>query len=404
MTYFPVTGIKASDSPSIDAFDRLRVSNPSTLFDSKQIHSNLNSLFWSVAELSGSGTSSSYSQDRASTTLTVSNTTAGSIARQTKQFFNYQPGKSHLVLTTFVFGDAATGITRRAGYFNENNGIFLEQTSGGMSIVKRSHTTGSPVDDSIPQASWNIDTFDGSGPSGITIDLDKANIFIIDLEWLGVGRVRTGFVVDGIIYYAHAFNNANNLDVVYMSTPNLPVRYELTNDGTGPESNLEAICATVMSEGGQEDIGATFSVNNGATHVDATATGTRYALIGVRLKSTHLDATVKTISGTVLSTTNDYAYWELVHNPTVAGTFTYASVSDNSSCEYATGATANTVTGGIVLASGYTLSNRQTTVDFENSIPLGSQIDGTRDTLVLCATPISAGLDAFGVLTWRELL
>ena len=83
--------ITSFNQNTLDAFGRSRVSEPYTVFDSKQLGSN-QSLFWDDQETSGSGTSSDYSEDTSSTTLTVSATTAGTRVRQTFQRFNYQPG------------------------------------------------------------------------------------------------------------------------------------------------------------------------------------------------------------------------------------------------------------------------------------------------------------------------
>jgi len=58
-------------------------------------------------------------------------------------------------------------------------------------------------------------------------------------------------VVDGVPTYLHQFNHANHSAGVYMTTPNLPIRYEISNDGTGAAAEMECICSSVMSEGGQ---------------------------------------------------------------------------------------------------------------------------------------------------------
>jgi hypothetical protein len=234
-----ITGIKATDSPSIDAFGRWRVSNPETIFDSKQLHDNA-PLIYDDQEVSGGSTTSSHSTATASTTIGVGATTAGKRVRQSFMRFNYQPGKSQLIFCTGVLDKSGggTGITRGFGYYDDNNGLFLQDKEGVIQFVKRSSTSGSPVDTEVNQSSWNIDTMDGTGASGITLDFSKAQILVIDFEWLGVGRVRMGFVVDGIVYYCHQFNHANSVSTVYMSTPNLPVRYEIDNDGTGAASTL----------------------------------------------------------------------------------------------------------------------------------------------------------------------
>ena len=107
--------------------------------------------------------------------------------------------------------------------------------------------------------------------SGANAFLSITGFVIIDYEWLGVGRVRVGFIIDGLIKYCHYFNHSNDdtFTSVYMSSPNLPLRYDIQSDGTNP-GELDHICSTVISEGGIEQTGTLRSVDNGTTEVVAT--------------------------------------------------------------------------------------------------------------------------------------
>jgi hypothetical protein len=260
------------------------------------------------------------------------------------------------------------------------------------------------VDDEVAQSSWNIDTMDGTGPSGITLDFTKAQIFAIEFEWLGVGSVWYGFVVNGTLYYVHRTDNANTKVTVFMSTPNLPLRYQIENDGTGASSGFETICSSVQSEGGLEDTGAIFSVNTGATQCNANAVGTTYAVLGLRLKSANLGATVEVQSMSMMgTTTNDYFIWSLIFNPTVAGTFTYGDLT-NSSLQTAQGDTTETVTGGTILNSGTGANQTSETNVLVSEIDLGATVSGTVDEVVLCVTPVSGtNQNIHAAITWREL-
>lgn len=397
----PVSRIEFN-SPAIDAFGRLRVGNPETLFDSKQIFDN-QPLFWDDAEESGSGTSSTHSANAARTRMGVSLNTAGKRTRQTFMRFNYQPGKSQLILLTGVLtSTAAAGVSSAFGYFDDDNGIFLKQDGLTCKLVTRSNVTGTPVDTEVPQSDWNTDTLDGSGSSGVTLDLTQTQILFIDFEWLGVGQVRTGFVVDGEFIIAHKFMHANVLNVVYMSTPNLPLRYQIENDGTGPATTMDHICSTVISEGGMADLGVLRWKSTNGTHVDANTADVHYALIGIRLKTTALGATVKMVNTSIISETNDDFEWTLRFNPTVAGSPAFADET-NSSVQTVIGATANTVTGGTIVGGGLGKSSSDVTSAIGNAIRLGSAIDGTRDEVFLCVRPLSSNADYEGGLTWREL-
>jgi hypothetical protein len=421
MSYFKTTGIYGADTPSIDAFGRLRVSQPVTLFDSKQIHDDPDlgtdvenqPLFWDNQQVSGAGTSTLFEINKAKTTLAVSASTAGRRTRQTKMRFNYQPGKSMLCLLTFTFSSApTTGITRREGLFDDQNGLFLEDNGTNYGFVTRTFTSGSAVDNRITQANWNVDKMNGAGKSGITLDFTKSQILWMDYEWLGVGRVRMGFVVDGMFYVAHEFLNTNVLSEVYMSTPNLPLRSEIINDGNGEASSMTQICSTVSIEGGVDDLGVVRSASTDGTHVDANTENTWYAILGIQLKSNYIGETVKLINVALQEQAGSKKLeWGLFFNPTVAGTFTYAGETQ-SAIAVARGATANTVTGGYRISGGYfesggvqTGNAGSTDKGTQNALLLGSTIAGVVDSIVLCARPIggSSNTDVEGSVTWREL-
>ena len=401
-----------SNIAALDAFGRLRVSEPQTLFDSKQIQDN-DSLFWDEALETGSGITSSYNQNRASTEITSTLSTAGKFTRQTFMSFNYQPGKSHLITMTGVIqkSGGGTGAQRRIGYFNDDNGLFFEDDNNVMGIVQRTNITGTPVDTRVVQTSWNTDTMDGSGPSGITVDWSKAQIFFIDFEWLGTGSVRYGVVLNGEFHVVHKTSNANLLDGVYMSTPNLPLRYQLETTAASPATSIECICSSVISEGGQEDTGKTRYVSTEGTHVDANTENTIYAIVGIRLKATNLNAVINVVkAGIQLQTGSENGEWTIRFNPTVAGTTTFNAVSD-SAVEFFTGATANTVTGGTVMDGGFAGSeaagagSESIDVQLESSLRLGASIAGSPDEIYLCWMPTGGtdNHDVEGGITWREV-
>lgn len=417
MSDTPTTSaIYASDSPSIDAFCRWRCSLPISLFDSKSIYkdpaiatsSEMLPLFFDNAETSGSGTSTTYLTNQAAQRLSVSATTAGTRVRQTLQRFNYQSGKSHLILCTFNMNVIINGISKQAGYFDDKNGIFLRLNDKAAYICLRTYTSGSAVTESVIQSDWNLDNMNGTGPSLISLDWSKTQILLIDFEWLGVGRVRVGFVVDGKVYYAHEFLKSNRLDLVYMSTPNLPIRYEISNDGTGDAASLDCICCTVISEGGSEPQGSIRRAST-STAVACTATNTWYALVGIRIDSAYIGTSVQVLSiaASEVSGNKDVEI-ALFFNPTVDGTFTYNSLSQ-SALDIALGATANTVTNGYMVAGTFFSSTTggngaSATLLLNSLLSLGSSISGTRTTYVLAARMINATVNGsiYGSVTWRE--
>ncbi len=225
-----------------DAFNRLRVSHPFTIFDSKNI-GKINNKFTDYKTNSNGVT---YDINSSSVLLNcdASNTI---VIRESKNSFAYQPGKSLLILNTFVFGNVVSNtsnILQRVGYFDDYNGIFLQIDPSGVFISKRSNSSGTITDTPIELNNWN------GSPDAKNLDFSKAQIFWIDIEWLGVGSVRTGFVLDGIFILAHTFYHSNIVNNTYMTTAQLPIRYEIRrilNNGS-----LKQICSSVISEGGYE--------------------------------------------------------------------------------------------------------------------------------------------------------
>jgi hypothetical protein len=405
------TKIAFSDSPSIDAFARARVSNPETLFDSKQLYDS-QPLLWDDAEQSGGSTTTTYNTNKSSTTIAVANTTAGRRVRQTFQRFNYQPGKSQLLFLTGTLTTASgAGITRSMGLYDDNNGFFFQDDEGTIKAVKRSYITGAAVDTKVAQADWNLDKLDGTGASSVTLDPTASQIMILDMEWLGVGRVRMGFVFDGIPVYCHEFLHANVAAGVYMTTPNLPLRYEIENDGTGGAASLECICGSVISEGGVQDNGVVRYSSTANTQIDCAVVGTIYAVKGLRLKTTHLSATVKILTTSLtLQSTSDDVEWLLIFDPTYGATPTWGNET-NSAVQSFTGAGTETVTGGTIITGGYvstgTAVSGAGSIAFEipNALLLGSKIDGTQQSIALCARSLTAtNALVEGAITWRELL
>lgn len=388
-----------------DAFGRFKTSDPFTVFDSKQLHDN-QPLFWDDAEVSGSGTGTSWSADRASTTISVSATTAGKRVRQTYQHFNYQPGKSQLILMTGVLaGGVGSGLHAGMGLHDDENGVFVETEDSEIYMTIRSKVTGSVVDNRKAQSEWNGDKLDGTGPSGITLNPAKAQIFWCDLEWLGVGSVRTGFVIGGVFITCHTFHHANIIDSVYMSTPNLPLRYFIENDGTGAAGTLEHICATVISEGGQQAVGQLHYVSTEGTHADCATADTLYALIALRLTAGEVDQQIDVTSISMLNATTDDFEWQIVLNPTVSG-LSYSAVANSTIEAAVVSGSAPTVTGGTPIAGGFVKSSGNAgdiSANILNAWRLGSSIAGVSDVLVVCCRPLSANADIDAAIGWREL-
>jgi hypothetical protein len=397
--------VSYSNSPNIDAFGRLRVSNPFTLFDSS--HRFADNGLWSTATaVSGSAT---FNSSQGLVDLAVTTASGSEVIRETTKVFSYQPGKSLLVFNTFVMSAAKTGLRQRVGYYGAANGYYLEQNDSTVSFVERSSVSGSLVDTPVAQASWNVDPMNGSGPSGITLDLTKAQILFMDLEWLGVGTVRIGFVIDGNFYVCHKFQHANIITSTYITTASLPLRYEITNTGaTSGASTLKQICSTVLSEGGYELRGLQQAVGTPITSPRTLTTGgTFYPIVSIRLKSTRLDAIIIATAISVIGNTAANYNWQVVSSGTTTGG-SWVSAGTNSSVEY--NLTGSSFTGGRILASGFFTATASTSVsvDILRAALFNNQLerDGLTGTPYEFTIILAAGTNnetAFVSMDWEEI-
>jgi hypothetical protein len=392
-----------------DAFGRLRSSTPLTLFDSS--HRYQDNGMWSTA--TGTGGTYAFSANEGLVNLNVNTVSGASVIRESNTVCSYQPGKSLLFLSTFVLNEKKENLRQRVGYFGPDNGIYLELDGDSVpAFVERSSVTGSVVETKVPQTGWNVDTLDGLGASGLTLDPTKAQILWFDIEWLGLGTVRAGFVIDGQLIHCHSFHHANLVTSTYITTASLPLRYEIENLGTtASASTLKQICSSVVSEGGYELRGRQRAVGTPIdTPVDLTSTGVDYPIVSLRLKSSpdRLDAVVIPTAVSVLGQgPNGVFEWQLRQGgTTVSGTWVDAGA--DSAVEYNLSGTS--ISGGTTLAKGYVTASNQSSVsvDILKEALFKFQLErngltGTPIEFTLVARTKVAGDDFYGALDWEEV-
>ena len=402
------TPLNGNPTAATDAFGRQRVSNPLTLFDSS--HRYRDNGLWNTNTASGGTTTFQASEGLVDLDVT---TTSGSLVyRETTKVFSYQPGKSLLILNTFVMSPAKTGLRQRVGYFGAANGMYIELNNSTLSFVERSSSSGALTETRAAQTSWNVDKMDGTGPSGVVLDITKAQILWMDIEWLGLGSVRLGFVIDGRFIPCHVFHHANRISSTYITTGSLPLRLEIENTGaTASNSKLKQVCSTVISEGGYELRGAQQAIEIPiGTPYDLTTASTYYPIISIRLKSTpnRLDAIVILTALSLLAITNNANYsWKVVASGTTTGG-TWTSAGADSAVEY--NLTGTSFAGGRVLASGYLNGSNQgsTPVDILKEALFTFQLErnsftSTPSELTLTAAADTNGADIYASLDWEEI-
>lgn len=413
-----MTGVAvySADSGAIDAFGRWRTSEPTSLFDSQMQYDTF-TLLWNEKITNNSGSAAVvHLPNESSVNLTVGQN--DTIIRQTKAYQRYQPGKSQYILMTFAGATPTVGVTQRIGYFDDRNGIFLEISGTALRFVRRTYVSGAAVDNVVAQADWKPDTLIGSrnnatNPSGYQLDVSKTQILVIDLEWLGVGRVRVGFVIDGQIIYCHYFKNANVLTSVYMTTANLPVRYEISSTISGIHS-LKQICSQVISEGGFEtERGIPISTGNGVTTISVT---TRRPILSIRpraLFNSIVNRGQIRQAGVELFADDQNTFFELIYGGTLTGASWTNIDTTYSLVEKDVAATA--ITGGVRVGSGYAvagvgIAGGKAQKDVLSKLPLALDIDGNHpttpltDSLSVVATSIpGSATDTAAELNWLEL-
>ena len=408
MSYVPgqITFSNSVTNTSLDAFGRLRVGNPYTMFDSQNRYAIDNQFDTSTA----SGGATTYLPNESSVSLDVTAASGSEVVRQTFRSFSYQPGKSLLVLATFVMNAPKANLRQRVGYFGTDNGVFLELNgTTEPRFVMRTSTSGSVSDARFAaQSAWNVDKLNGAGPSGITLDLTKDQIMWMDFEWLGMGNVRCGFIINGQFIVCNVFYTANILTTVYMTTATLPLRLEITNTGaTASSSSLKQTCSTVISEGGYEQS----SVDHVARRTTLLGTiGTTFLpLVSIRLKSTALGAVVLPNRLQVLPTTSQNYEVALVKNATLTGA-SWSTVPTDSNVEFDVAATA--ITGGTIVQTDYVSSsgsggvgNLVAPTGYNWDLQIGASLAGVSDIYTIQIRTVSGATtgDAVASLSFYDL-
>jgi hypothetical protein len=301
-------------------------------------------------------------------------------------------------------------LTQQVGYYSAANGYFLQLQDANVSLVERSSVTGAVVNTPVLQADWNVDPMDGTGPSGITLDITKAQILFVDMEWLGVGTVRMGFVIDGQFVPCHYFQHANLITSTYITTASLPLSCSIQDTaGTGIPSTFKQICATVISEGGYTLAGLQQSVGTPITTPKTlTIAGTFYPVVSIRLKSNRLDAIVIMTAISLLGSGNNETYrWQVMANTaTAGGTWTDAGLGG--AVEY--NLTGTAVTGGRILASGFMSASNQgsPSIDILKEALFANQLERnpfTNTPYELCVAVAGAGASqlVYASMDWEEV-
>lgn len=397
------------DGANLDAFSRLRVSNPLVLHNSQLTYDLVPIIYEQITN--GTGATVTHDATNRYALMTFSSTpTGGKAYMQSYEYLPYQPGRSQLAFVTFNMVSAVANTLKFAGYSDGVNGVEFQLDGTTKQFKLYSATASGNL--TVTQSSWNLDKLDGTGASGITLDITKVQILVIDIQALYAGRVRIGFDIGGQIIYAHQFLHANNITPPYIQSANLPVRCGMTSTGT-VSTTMYFLCSAVISEGGSEDInvyGYTFQQDSGP--ISVTTGGTH--MLSLRPKTTFNSITNRTrvayIDVEIYNGGNQPIQWQLCVGQAISGTTTYNNVNATySSSEYnvlgtLSGSPAIVIDGGFVASAGGAKGVTNTAIISRYPITLDAAgLQRSLGTLTLKATSLSGTQTVYASIKFREI-
>lgn len=368
------------------AFEELRVANNYTLADLINKY-EIDTKEFSTSTATGGAVAHVPDQSAVSLSVTTSNGSEANL--RTNTFYRYQAGKGLRIKQTLYHADTGnTNQISRWGLFDDDDGLFWQLSGTTFGIVRRTSTSGSPVDNATSASSFSVDPLDGTGPSGITLDLTKGNIFEINFQWLGVGTVN--FYVNG--YLVHQIFNANTLAAPYIKTAQLPISYQIVNTGASTASSLTVICNSVIVEGGDDPPEYSFCAYNSS---QISVTTTERPILTIRPKSTYNSITNRMlILPKILSIATEGARlgFRLVYNGTLTGS-SFSSANNYSGVEFDVSATS--LSGGETLYYGFLPNSNDAT-----SIKINELFEGLGR--LLRQNAFATGVDSLTVMAVNE--
>ena len=365
-------------------------------------------------ETSGGSETSTYEADGAGS-VNMGVTASGEyVIRQSKEWAYYYPGKPLKVELTASNFDNEANITKRIGYFSSStaapytanlDGFFFE--SDGTDHYVCIYRNGTQVL-KVGTSSWlNQSEIANWDPADF-------NFYVIEFLYLGGAvaefSVLTEFGLTKVYSYQH-INVDNN---VFVKSPNQPVRYEIRS-GAAAAGTLNHICSDVATEGDREDeISNAHSYSLGSNLIAGLQEDVRYALIGLRLKSTAREVVADVYGLSVLSASADQLLVEIYDGGTLAANDSGVGFVDDANSSLSildgydvqvAGNIADLVhTGGKPLLGFLMSGNSDKDSILENARRLGSELDGTMNELYVCVTPITNNASATLVKNWKEFI
>ena len=397
MSFIYNNAVKYSDSPNLDAFGRLRTSNVTSLLEYKHTYDKLPLV---INEVTAGTATSVYDKPNSQVVMSVS-TNNDYVIRQGVSRGIYQPGKGQIFEASFSDFQLQTNVIKRVGYFTTStsapyssvvDGFFLE-SNGQTGIISFQIWQSGTTTFSAASTSWLTTDYDVTN-----INWSKTQLMFTDFQWLGVGRVRFGVVIDGQFKLFATSTGTNNLDNVYMKSPNQPVRYEIRSVSGGAAGSFNMICSQVSLEGSINSLQKSTSVLAFTAQTKPTAYVT-YPILGYRLNTNYEGANITLSDIQSLNITNpskaDYLV-TIQYNPTLSSSSSWTNISDTP-VQYALSTGQTITTEGHIIASFLGSGNGTQVDNFEfkdNMLKPGLKVNGTPDEIWICVKS-SAGSQDF---------
>ena len=337
----------------------------------------------------------------------VTSTQGSKVIRQTRNVMRYVPGRPAEFSSSFVFGAPVTGIRKRIGMFDENNGFYLEQAiNGTYYCVVRSKSTGIITETRISQSDWNIDKLDGLGKSCFILNKEAVQLVLVDYEWYGAGSITFCFVIQDERVPVHSFYTANINSIPWASTPFIPMRIEVENVSSSSSNYMIHISQCHSQEASSDNLGYPLSIANPITGYSMTTGGVFYPIISIRLKSSTLNSVVIPMYLRAATLDNTFIFYRLILNATLTGAVWTNHPSVTSSIQYdvsSTSFTGGTISNQGFSSSGYNdelvLNDRQENANYQ----LGRSSLGTvSDILTIVMSAVTANKNGVATLNWVE--
>lgn len=400
---------QSKESSQVDTSGRLRTVLPIELL-SYYFANTEHSLRMNTTQAGGSTGTVILTLNKGSVTLSNSTGNGHKLNFSTKKYMRYTPGQTHKSTIAGRFGLPKTNVEKRWGIFTEFNGFFFKQTSSGLSVAIRDGGAGDPVvETTIPQANWNIDKLDGTGPSGFTLNTNFHGIYIIEFDWHGAGTVKYGIKYDREIIYCHK----QEYDFVQTDTsirsPQLPVNIEILNTGTVTGNTDVLLAALSVYKDGESEIKPTYSFSASNTNVGRTVNNSALLpIISIRPKTSFkgILARIGLVPNTItVSTDTNTLYVQIILNATLTGA-SFASVNSESNTER--DVSASSFTGGTIIWEGYASPNTPLVGNIAGANGLDSwelnvNYAGTvQDTLTIACRSLGNNNTTHASIRWLE--